>query len=144
MRLAALLGAGALAALGLGSGAPAPAANGPPLGGPAHCADRDGDGRTEIAEVVTPHIGGTLRIWRVGSDGLTEVAAAPGFSNHRIGEPVVTSGLRACGKPELVLPDVGWTSLRAVGLEAGGVVERPLPFPATRDGLARALACGAP
>ncbi len=51
----------------------------------AGIADFDGDGSTQIAEVVTPHIGGTLNFWRWSKGKLELSAELHGFSNHAIG-----------------------------------------------------------
>ncbi|MGF1444901.1 MAG: FG-GAP repeat domain-containing protein [Pikeienuella sp.] len=105
-------------------------------------ADLDGDGAPEIAEVVTPHIGGVLRVWAYGDGALTEIASAPGFSNHRIGDPFIVSAVRDCGAgPELVVPDFDWTSLRAVRLSQGELNWRDLGQEPTDAGLYQALLC---
>jgi hypothetical protein len=52
---------------------------------PVGAADFDGDGRTEVAFVETPHIGGTLRLYEFRDRKLYEDHAARGFSNHGIG-----------------------------------------------------------
>jgi hypothetical protein len=52
---------------------------------PVGIADLDGDGRAEIAAVVTPHIGGTLKVFRRSGSKLVEIAALAGFSNHVYG-----------------------------------------------------------
>ena len=54
---------------------------------PVGVADLDGDGLSEIALVTTPHIGGTLRIYRRDGKKLVEIAALAGFSNHVYGSP---------------------------------------------------------
>ncbi|MGF1501394.1 MAG: FG-GAP repeat domain-containing protein [Paracoccaceae bacterium] len=105
-------------------------------------ADLDADGRPEIAEVVTPHIGGTLRLWAYRDGALTELASAEGYSNHRIGERAIVSAVRDCGAgPELVLPDFGWRSLRAVRLWRGGLHARDLGLEPSDLGLYHALLC---
>ena len=53
----------------------------------AGIADFDGDGNLQIAEVVTPHIGGTLRFWTWKSGSLVPTAQEFGFSNHAYGSP---------------------------------------------------------
>ena len=75
------------------------------------------DGAVEIAFVDRPHLARTLRIWRYVDGGLTEVAAASGVSNHRLGAPVIEGGLRDCGQgPELVVVDSRWSQIVAVTL----------------------------
>ncbi len=92
---------------------------------PVGVADLDGDGRPEIAAVTTPHIGGTLRIYRVEGKKLAEVAALSGFSNHALGSselglstPVdIGRGMR------LVVPDTTRRLLRVVALHRDRLVE---------------------
>lgn len=54
---------------------------------PVGAADFDGDGRVEIAAVVTPHLAGWLTIYRVEAGALVPAAAQDGYSNHAIGSP---------------------------------------------------------
>ena len=111
---------------------------------PAGIADLDGDGTVEIAYVEKPHIGGVLRIWSWRAGNLQEIAFAPGFSNHRIGQDFITGGVRDCGSgPELVLPDFRWSGLLAVRLE-GATIQREVVSDMTdRQTVNRALACEA-
>ncbi|PWJ18214.1 FG-GAP-like repeat-containing protein [Jannaschia seohaensis] len=82
---------------------------------PAAAADLDGDGAVEIAYVDRPHLARTLRVWRYGAGALREVGSLPGVTNHRIGEPVISGGLRVCGAgPEIVLASADWSRLLAV------------------------------
>jgi hypothetical protein len=110
---------------------------------PVGIADLDGDGITDIAYVEKPHLDGILRVWTFAPGGLTEVASAPGFSNHRSGEDFITAGLRLCaGEPvEMILPDLRWTRLTAVRLEAGRLTARVLGPRPDRTALEAALAC---
>lgn len=52
---------------------------------PVGAGDVDGDGKTELLAVVTPHIGGTLVAYRMDGAKLVEAYRVPGFSNHAIG-----------------------------------------------------------
>jgi hypothetical protein len=105
-------------------------------------ADLDGDGRIEIAYVETPHLAGVLRIWAFAPGGLTEIASAPGFSNHRIGDGFISGGLRTCdGVPEIVTADLGWSRLRAARLAGRDIVVRDLGRLRDRSDFHAALAC---
>lgn len=94
--------------------------------------DLDGDGAIEIAYIDRPHLAKILRVWRFDDQGLREVAAASGFTNHRIGEAFVTSGLRACGamaRPEIIMVDARWQRILAVTLHKGTLRARDVaPF----------------
>lgn len=81
---------------------------------PAAIGDLDGDGRVEIAYVDRPHLRRELVFVRLEGDRLVELARQPGLTNHRIGEDVITSGLRDCGAgAEVVLANADWTRLMA-------------------------------
>jgi hypothetical protein len=109
---------------------------------PAAVADLDGDGRIEIAYVETPHLAGVLRIWSFAPGGLTEIASAPGFSNHRIGDDFISGGLRTCdGVPEIVTTDLGWSRLRAARVAGRDIVVRDLGPLRDRSDFHGALAC---
>lgn len=92
---------------------------------PIGATDLDGDGRLELAAVTTPHIGGTLRLYRREGRRLAEIAALDGFSNHVYGSPEL--GLSAPvaygGRIRLLVPDTTRTRLRLVALEAGRLTE---------------------
>ena len=92
---------------------------------PVGVADLDGDGRAEIAAVTTPHIGGTLKVYRRYGSKLVEIAALPGFSNHVYGSPEL--GLAAPvfvgDRMRLLVPDATRLRLRLIALEGGRLVE---------------------
>ena len=109
---------------------------------PVGVADFDGDGWMEVAYVDRPHLAKTLRLWRYADGEMTEIAALPGISNHRIGEAFITGGLRDCGAgPEIVAASGDWSRVVAVRLEAGALVPETVgPFTGP-EAVAAALAC---
>lgn len=92
---------------------------------PVGVADLDGDGQAEIAAVITPHIGGTLKVFRKVGSQLVEIAALGGFSNHVYGSPELglSTPLLVTGRMILVVPDVALRRLRLVALADGRLVE---------------------
>ena len=92
---------------------------------PVGVADLDGDGRAEIAAVITPHIGGPLKIYRQRGETLVEVAALAGFSNHVYGSPeqALSTPVSIAGRMHLLVPDATRLYLRIIALESGGLVE---------------------
>ncbi len=92
---------------------------------PAGVGDFDGDGRVEIAWVQRPHADRVLVIGRLEGARITEIARAPGFSNHRIGEDAITGTVRRCGNADrLVLPDADWQRWQEVQLDGGKIAVR--------------------
>ncbi|MEM7427503.1 MAG: VCBS repeat-containing protein [Pseudomonadota bacterium] len=91
---------------------------------PAGIADYDGDGKLEVAIVVTPHIGGTLQFWSLDGDKMVLKAKRYGYSNHAIGARA--QGLSATFKRGsdllLVLPGADRRSLHQVQLKAGKIL----------------------
>lgn len=126
-----------------------PIAETPPIGqgnrwlAPAGVADFDGDGQNDIAYVETPHLSGWLRVWTLRDGSLVELAAAPGFSNHRIGEDFITGGVRDCeGEPSaLVLPNLDWSALMQVRLADGRLVADEIGASTDPQAVAAALDC---
>ena len=117
-------------------------AESPPIGtpmrwlNPVGVADLDGDGRAEIAAVITPHIGGTLKVYRRQGGALVEISALDGFSNHvyRSTDLALSRPFSIAGKMRLLVPDSTRLQLRIVGLENGRLVETgrcPLLSPVT-------------
>jgi len=92
---------------------------------PVGVADLDADGRAEIAAVITPHIGGTLKVYRREGAALVEVAALGGFSNHvyRSTELALSMPFDVEGRAMLLVPDAERRTLRVVALERGRLVE---------------------
>lgn len=103
---------------------------------PVAVADLDGDGRAEIAAVITPHIGGTLKVYHRRGAALLEISALDGFSNHVYGtqELALSLPFLIAGQTRLLVPDSSRLRLRIVGLENGRLIETGrclLPSPVT-------------
>ncbi|RYH07725.1 VCBS repeat-containing protein [Tropicimonas sp. IMCC6043] len=112
---------------------------------PLGAADLDGDGTLEVAYVDRPHLARILRVWRYEDGGMTEIAAAPGFTNHRIGETDIAGGIRTCaGAPEMILTDPDWTAILAVRLQDGRLVAREIGPHRGRASFRSAMACRTP
>ncbi|SOH95191.1 hypothetical protein SAMN06273572_10864 [Monaibacterium marinum] len=97
---------------------------------PIGIADLDGDGQLEIAYVETPHIGGTLRIWRL--DGyLIEIASSAGHSNHQIGQNFIAGGIVECPEgPAIITADARWRLGRLTMLtDDQQLRSEPFPIP---------------
>lgn len=92
---------------------------------PVGVADLDGDGRAEIAAVITPHIGGTLKVYQRSGGKLVEIAALAGFSNHYYGstELALSMPVTIAGRARLLVPDATRRNLSILTLESGRLVE---------------------
>jgi hypothetical protein len=84
---------------------------------PVGAADFDGDGKLDIASVITPHIGGTLTLYHYKPPQLEPFARAMDISNHRMGDPeqdvavvVELPGTR----PTVIVPDMSLKALHAL------------------------------
>jgi hypothetical protein len=100
---------------------------------PVGVADFDGDGTPEAAAVITPHIGGILKLYSVAGDKLVEEESVRGFSNHFIGSREL--GLSAVldanddNVPDIVLPTSNRRGIRIVtfaGQQFSEIVTLPL------------------
>ena len=109
---------------------------------PIGAADLDGDGYIEIAYIDRPHLARTLRVWRFKDDELTEVTAASGLTNHRIGEDYISGGIRDCGQgPEMITADANWTNIMATRLVDGQLRARIVGPHEGRASFDAALSC---
>jgi hypothetical protein len=110
---------------------------------PAGIGDFDGDGRVEIAYVERPHRAHELVFVRLQGDQLVEIARAPGFSNHRIGDSTIAGGVRRCPDGnQVILASADWTRAMSARLQ-GDVIEvvdlGPIAGPADLQGY---MGCG--
>jgi hypothetical protein len=143
------VGAGAqIAVFGLRNGGLQLLVTNPPIGtpfrwlAPVGIGDLDGDGAIEIAYIDRPHLARTLRVWRWENDGLTEVAAGGGVTNHRIGEETIAGGLRDCGDgPEMIMATADWSSILAVTFSDGELDGREIASGTSPSAFAAALKC---
>ncbi len=86
---------------------------------PAGVADFTGDGRSEIAIVVTPHLAGRVEVLSYDGKTLTPIATLDGFTNHRIGDTDIAGGIRDCGAgPEILLAEMPWRKTGSSALVA--------------------------
>jgi len=109
---------------------------------PVGVADFNNDGSEDIAYIETPHLGKQLKIVTPNGKKLVEIASAPGFSNHRIGEDFISGGVRDCGEgPEIVLANGAWSHVVAVRMEAGKLVSRDVGEFETYQSFETALGC---
>lgn len=109
---------------------------------PAGIGDFAGDGTPVIAYVDRPHLAQEVVFVRLQGDRLTEIARAPGYSNHRIGETAIAGASRTCdGRAEVIVPRSDAPRLSALRLEGGRIVARDAgPWRRPQD-LARATRC---
>ncbi|WP_291824033.1 hypothetical protein, partial [Bosea sp. (in: a-proteobacteria)] len=106
----------ALAVYRIGRHAIEPLAESPAIGqrnrwlNPVGVADFAGSGQAMLAAVVTPHLAGSLRLYRLSGTALVEVSRIDGFTNHRLGERDLDlaqiGDLDEDGTPDIVIPSL--------------------------------------
>ena len=83
---------------------------------PVAIGDFNLDGQPEIAVVETPHLGGTLIIYRMQNGRLREVTRMGGFSNHALGSAQtgmhLVRDLTGDIRPDLIITDAGRENMR--------------------------------
>ena len=107
---------------------------------PVGVADFDGDGKLDLASVITPHIGGLLTLYRYSPPKLEQFAQAMDTSNHRMGdlEQQVAVIVEQKGvRPTIIVPDMQLKALHALRWEAPGQWKeladvKPLPATVNR------------
>jgi len=75
--------------------------------------------------VITPHIGGTLKVYRRTGINLVEIAALTGFSNHIYGSPEqgLSTPVSIAGQMRLLVPDVTRRYLRIIAFVDDSLIE---------------------
>jgi len=112
---------------------------------PVGMADFNGDGQMDVAFVDRPHLVQTLRVWTLKSGKLVEIAWLPSVTNHRIGDQVITSGIRDCGAGvEMLMISTNWKDLLAVRFDGDQLVKRKIGRNQNARSMKRALACKMP
>jgi hypothetical protein len=91
-----------------------------------------GDTAPLVAAVITPHLAGSLRLYRLAGTRLEEVSRIDGFTNHIIGSRDLDLGFAADingdGVLELVLPRLDRRSVAVISFANGPRVLAELPF----------------
>ena len=81
-------------------------------------------GELELADVLTPHIGGVVEFYRLAEDRLEIVAQVPGYTSPVIGsrnlDTAVAGDFDGDGRVELLLPNQARTDLGAIRRTPGG------------------------
>lgn len=122
----------AIAVYRIGRHAIEPLAESPAIGqrnrwlNPVGVADFTGSGQAMLAAVVTPHLAGSLRLYRLSGAALVEVSRIDGFTNHRLGERDLDlariGDINEDGTPEIVIPSLTRRELAAIGFKGGRAV----------------------
>ena len=87
---------------------------------PVGVGDFNGDGRMDVAYVDRPHLAKLLRVWSFDGSSLIEIARASGLTNHRIGDEVITGGVRTCGgQDQMVVLSGDWKRIFVARFEGG-------------------------
>ena len=90
---------------------------------PVGVADFDGDGKLDLASVITPHVGGLLTLYHYAPPKLASFAQAMDTSNHRMGdlEQQLAVIVEQKGhRPTIIVPDMQLKALHALRWEQPG------------------------
>lgn len=111
---------------------------------PIGMGDFNNDGLMDVAFVDRPHLAKVLRVFSYHPEkGLQHTASVPGFTNHRIGEDFISSGVRLCGgKSQLITADSGWKNIVATTLDGDELSTEILGEFDGFESIQKALECG--
>ena len=80
--------------------------------------DFSGAGKTDIAIVVTPHIGGPLQIWRYENSSLKLVHSEGRYSNHAVGSTAMglaeIADVNGDAVPDVIVPKAGRRAVQVI------------------------------
>ncbi len=90
---------------------------------PIGAGDFNGDGKTDIALVSTPHIGGKLRLYDIMGQNLVLYSEYPGVSTHKIGSTELGLGQMVSSTPKdrILLPNQGHSALLLLEWSKSGI-----------------------
>ena len=111
---------------------------------PIGTGDFNGDGRMDVAFIDRPHLAQVLRIYSYDPEGgLIQIASAQGFTNHRIGENFISSGVRTCaGRTQLLTVDPTWSRILATSFVDTELVTEEVGDFDGMESLDSAMECG--
>jgi len=110
---------------------------------PVGTGDFNNDGLMDVAYVDRPHLAQVLRVFTYRPSGeLEQLAAARGFTNHRIGEDFISSGVRSCnGNLQLITVDPRWERILATTLDNDELITSDAGEFSGIDSIETALEC---
>lgn len=84
-------------------------------------------GELELADVLTPHIGGVVEFFRFDDDAVSRVASIGGFTSHGIGsrnlDMAAAGDFDGDGRVELLVPGLDMSELSAIRRVADDAIE---------------------
>jgi len=110
---------------------------------PIGTGDFNDDGLMDVAFIDRPHLAQVLRVYSYDPEnGLTQIASAEGFTNHRIGENFISSGVRTCGgQTQLLTVDPTWSRILATSIKEAELVTVDIGVFDSSESIESALEC---